>query len=282
MPAESPLAFIRHRLEGIYPPTEIRSLTRLLVEDGLGMQMLDFYTGKVKELSEEKETKLREMLARLARYEPIQYVVGKTEFDGLTFHTAPGVLIPRPETEELVDWICESAAPARILDAGTGSGCIAIALARRFPNAEVDAWDISPEAMRIAEGNNRLNGTHVHFFRRDILADTPMDETPHRYDLLVSNPPYVMQKERGGMARNVLDWEPEAALFVPDDDPLLFYRALARLGKRLLVNGGRIYLEINCLLAKEMTHMLEAESYSGVVVRKDLFGKDRMVSAINP
>lgn len=280
MLTESPLTFIRQQLAGLYSPGEVRSLTRLLIEDGLGMQTLDFYTGKVSELSEEKETILREMLRRLTRNEPIQYVVGKTVFADMVFHTAPGVLIPRPETEELVDWICEAEHPARLLDAGTGSGCIAIALSRHFKEAMVEAWDISPDALKIAEENNRRNGTTVKFFRQDILAPRLSDNARQRYDLIVSNPPYITEKERSTMEKNVLDWEPETALFVPDDDPLLFYRAIARLGKTLLKTGGRLYFEINWLFADAMREMLTAEGYSGITIRQDMFGRERMLSAV--
>lgn len=280
---ESPLTFIRQRLAGIYPTPEVRSITRLLIEDGLGMEMLDFYTGKVTELSEEKETILREMLTRLAHNEPVQYVTGKTVFEGMPFHTMPGVLIPRPETEELVDWICETTPPGHFLDIGTGSGCIAVSLAAHFRDAEVEAWDISPDALRIAEENNRLNHTSVCFRQRDILTYQPEKEAVRTFDLIVSNPPYVTEKERGTMAKNVLDWEPATALFVPDDDPLRFYRAIAKAGQALLKTGGSLFFEINWLFAQEMHRMLEAEGYSEIAVRQDMFGKKRMMSAVfNP
>lgn len=282
MQKESPLTAIRRQLSGIYPAEEARSLTRLLAEDGLGIPMLDFYTGKVKELSEEKEQILQKMLHRLLRHEPIQYVLGRTEFEGLSFHTAPGVLIPRPETGELVEWICSSERPSRLLDIGTGSGCIAISLARHFPNARVDAWDISPDALRIATENNRLHETDVVFKKRDVLTYISSGDETASYDVLVSNPPYVTEKERVTMDANVLDWEPATALFVPDDDPLRFYRAIARLGKTLLRPVGKLYFEINCLFSREMKQLLEKEGYTAVTLRKDMFGKERMIRAERP
>lgn len=279
MLTESPLTFIRQQLTGLYSPAEARSITRLLIEDGLGMKTLDFYTGKVNELSGKKETILWEMLARLSHNEPIQYVVGKTVFEDMTFHTAPGVLIPRPETEELVDWIREAEHPGHILDIGTGSGCIAIALAKYFKETDVEAWDISTEALRIAKENNDRNHTNVHFSQQDVLKYQPAQKNRHTYDLIVSNPPYITEKERTTMEKNVLEWEPETALFVPDDDPLLFYRAIARLGRDLLKAGGRLYFEINWLFAQDMQRMLETEGYSDIHTKQDMFGKERMMSA---
>lgn len=279
MQTESPLTYVRRQLADLYPAHEVRSLIRLLFEDGLNIPMLDFYTGKVIKLSEEKELILQKMLARLLRHEPIQYVLGRTEFEGMTFHTAPGVLIPRPETEELVAWISAIEQPSHLLDIGTGSGCIAISLAKRFPKASITAWDISPDALRIAEENNRLNGTSVRFVQKDVLACRPDKTEAGTFDIIVSNPPYVTEQERKTMEKNVLDWEPLTALFVPDNDPLRFYRAIARLGKSLLTPGGKLYFEINWLFAKEMATMLKEENYKNITLRKDSFGKERMMSA---
>lgn len=219
------------------------------------------------------------MLARLLRHEPIQYILGRTEFAGLTIHTAPGVLIPRPETEELVDWICKVEHPATLLDIGTGSGCIAIALSRHFPKAYTEAWDISPDALNIAKENNQLNKTNVHFKLHDTLAPLPAGTVHEQFDLIISNPPYVTEKERETMEKNVLDWEPSIALFVPDDDPLRFYRAIARIGQTLLKPDGKLYFESNWLFTHEMQCMLEEEHYTDIFFKKDIFGKERMVSA---
>lgn len=279
MLTESPSVFIRRRLAGIYPPHEIQSLTRLILEDGLGIPMLDFYSGKVKELSEDKELILRKILDRMIANEPVQYILGKTEFEGRPFHTAPGVLIPRPETEELVDWIASAEHPRHILDIGTGSGCIAISLAGFFPDTRVEAWDISREALQIAAGNNRLNKTNVLFVERDVLTYHPGKNETDLFDIIVSNPPYVTEKEKATMEKNVLDWEPATALFVPDNDPLRFYRCIARLGRTLLSPGGKLYFEINWMFAGEMKDMLEEEGYTGIEVRTDLFGRKRMMRA---
>lgn len=279
MLTETPIRFIHAQLSGFYTPQEANSLTRFILEDGLKIPMLDFYTGKVMKLSEEKELILRKILERLQRYEPIQYILGETEFEGMTFHTAPGVLIPRPETEELVDWISTGEHPESLLDIGTGSGCIAISLSRKFPDTRVEAWDISDEALRIAEENNRLNHTSVCFKKRDVINYQPQEEDKATFDTIVSNPPYVTEKEKETMEKNVLDWEPATALFVPDNDPLRFYRAIARLGNRLLRTGGKLYFEINYLYAKEMQTMLMEEGYTHVIIKKDMFGKDRMISA---
>lgn len=279
MQTESPLTYVRRQLADLYPAHEVRSIVRLLFEDGLKIPMLDFYTGKVIKLSEEKELILQKMLARLLRHEPIQYVLGRTEFEGMTFHTAPGVLIPRPETEELVAWISAIEQPSHLLDIGTGSGCIAISLAKRFPKVSITAWDISPDALRIAEENNRLNGTSVRFVQKDVLTYRPDETEAGAFDIIVSNPPYVTEQERKTMEKNVLDWEPLTALFVPDNDPLRFYRAIARLGKSLLTPGGKLYFEINWLFAKEMATMLKEENYKNITLRKDSFGKERMMSA---
>lgn len=279
MLTESPSAFIRRRLAGIYPPHEIQSLTRLILEDGLGIPMLDFYSGKVKELSEDKELILRKILDRMIANEPVQYILGKTEFEGRPFHTAPGVLIPRPETEELVDWIASAEHPRHILDIGTGSGCIAISLAGFFPDTRVEAWDISREALQISTENNRLNKTNVLFVERDVLTYHPGKNETDLFDIIVSNPPYVTEKEKATMEKNVLDWEPATALFVPDNDPLRFYRCIARLGRTLLSPGGKLYFEINWMFAGEMKDMLEEEGYTGIEVRTDLFGRKRMMRA---
>lgn len=282
MLTESPLTFVRRQLSGIYAANEIRSLTRLLLEDGLGIPMLDFYSGKVIKLSEEKEQILQKMVGRLRQQEPIQYVLGRTEFEGLPFRTAPGVLIPRPETEELVDWISSAEHPDRLLDIGTGSGCIAISLAKQLTGTKVEAWDISEDALRIAEDNSRLNHTDVKFIKRDVLTYIPPMAATASFDVIVSNPPYVTEKERTTMEENVLAWEPAIALFVPNNDPLRFYRAIARLGISLLKPGGKLYFEINWLFADEMKQMLAEEGYTDIIIRKDLFGKERMASAKRP
>ena len=193
----------------------------------------------------------------------------------------PSVLIPRPETEELVSWIVEDHpdAPVRILDIGTGSGCIPVSLAHRLPLSTVHAWDVSPEALEVARRNAIRNGVTVHFLQVDALQES---WPSLNIDVLVSNPPYITEKERTDMERNVLDWEPELALFVPDNDPLLFYRHIARIGLDLLSPSGTLYYEINRAYGAETVSLLQQLGYHSVELRKDLSGNDRMVKAVKP
>lgn len=270
--------YIRQSLQDIYPPEEARALAMLVCCDLLGLDALDIYLGKDTTLSECKERELENILFRLHKNEPIQYIRGFAEFDGRKFKVAPGVLIPRPETAELVEWVAkENRGARRLLDIGTGSGCIAISLDKRLPNTEVEAWDISEDALTIACANNKALEAGVAFRQRDILADD-WTETSF-FDVIVSNPPYVTETEKKDMEANVLDWEPELALFVPDDDPLLFYRRMANLGRDLLLPGGRFYVEINQAYGKETARMLEMNRYRHVRIIKDMFGKDRIVTA---
>ena len=250
----------------------------LICCDMLGLDALDIYMGKDIILSECKQRELENIIFRLQKNEPIQYIRGFAEFDGRRFKVAPGVLIPRPETVELVELVArENTDACRLLDIGTGSGCIAISLDKRLPDAKVEAWDISEEALAIAYTNNKELEAEVMFLQRDVLSDD-WEKTPS-FDVIVSNPPYVTEAEKNGMDANVLDWEPELALFVPDDDPLRFYRRIADLGRELLLPGGRLYFEINQAYGLETAHMLEMNQYRDVRVIKDIFGKDRIVTA---
>lgn len=270
--------YIRQSLQDIYPPEEAKALSMLICCDMLGIDALDIYMGKDIILSASKQRELEKIIFRLQKNEPIQYIRGFAEFCGRKFKVAPGVLIPRPETAELVDLIVRENATARhILDIGTGSGCIAISLDKNIPGAEVEAWDISKEALAMACENNKELDAHVTFRQKDILADK-LDKIPS-YDIIVSNPPYVREAEKRDMDANVLDWEPELALFVPDDDPLRFYRRIAGVGCDLLLPGGKLYFEINQAYARETAHLLEMNQYRDVRVIKDIFGKDRIVTA---
>ncbi|WP_302613905.1 peptide chain release factor N(5)-glutamine methyltransferase, partial [uncultured Bacteroides sp.] len=225
-----------------------------------------------------KERELENIIFRLQKNEPIQYIRGVTEFAGRRFKVAPGVLIPRPETAELVALVArENTDACRLLDIGTGSGCIAISLDKRLPKAAVEAWDISETALTIARTNNKELEAEVTFLKRDVFSDD-WEKTPS-FDVIVSNPPYVTEAEKNEMEANVLDWEPELALFVPDDDPLRFYLRIAELGRALLLPGGRLYFEINQAYGRETAHMLEMNQYRDVRVVKDIFGKDRIVTA---
>lgn len=272
------VAYIRSRLQPYYTAEEVSALSRIVCCDLLGQAPTDYYLGKDIVLSSKKEQELEDILQRLSRFEPLQYIEGRTLFLGREFWVAPGVLIPRPETEELVELMLkEIPADARILDVGTGSGCIAISLAKELPDALVTAWDVSSEALSVARVNARKLQANVRFVECDVLA-CQVDEVG-LYDVIVSNPPYVTEAEKADMEPNVLQWEPSLALFVPDDDPLRFYRRIAVLGRDMLADGGRLYFEINRAYGREMVEMLRTMGYVGVRVEKDLSQNDRFVIA---
>lgn len=272
------VAYIRSRLQPYYTAEEVSALSRIVCCDLLGQAPTDYYLGKDIVLSSKKEQELEDILQRLSRFEPLQYIEGRTLFLGREFWVAPGVLIPRPETEELVELMLkEIPADARILDVGTGSGCIAISLAKELPDALITAWDVSPEALSVARANARKLQADVRFVECDVLA-CQVDEVG-LYDVIVSNPPYVTEAEKADMEPNVLQWEPSLALFVPDDDPLRFYRRIAVLGRDMLADGGRLYFEINRAYGREMVEMLRTMGYVGVRVEKDLSQNDRFVIA---
>lgn len=272
------VAYIRSRLQPYYTAEEVSALSRIVCCDLLGQAPTDYYLGKDIALSPKKEQELEDILQRLSRFEPLQYIEGRTLFLGREFGVAPGVLIPRPETEELVELMLkEIPADARILDVGTGSGCIAISLAKELPDTLVMAWDVSPEALSVARVNARKLQADVCFVECDVLA-CQVDEVG-LYDVIVSNPPYVTEAEKADMEPNVLQWEPSLALFVPDDDPLRFYRRIAVLGRDMLADGGRLYFEINRAYGREMVEMLRTMGYVGARVEKDLSQNDRFVIA---
>lgn len=272
------VAYIRSRLQPYYTAEEVSALSRIVCCDLLGQAPTDYYLGKDIVLSPKKEQELEDILQRLSRFEPLQYIEGRTLFLGRELWVAPGVLIPRPETEELVELMLkEIPADARILDVGTGSGCIAISLAKELPDALVTAWDVSPEALSVARVNARKLQANVRFVECDVLA-CQVDKAG-LYDVIVSNPPYVTEAEKADMEPNVLQWEPSLALFVPDDDPLRFYRRIAVLGRDMLADGGRLYFEINRAYGREMVEMLRTMGYVRVRVKKDLSQNDRFVIA---
>ena len=264
-------------LAAIYGENEARWIGREVFLLRYGLSQTALLMGEAEHIS---EAELKGLQQRLLEGEPVQYVVGETEFCGHRFHTAHGVLIPRPETEELCRWIVEEwkeESGKRLLDIGTGSGCIACTLAAELKEAQVGAWDISADALRIARGNAERLGVSVNFELVDALR--PPHPTPGSLDIIVSNPPYVCQQERADMERHVLDHEPPLALFVPDDDPLLFYRAIADYALQALRPGGRLYFELNCRFAHETADMLQQAGFSDVCIRKDQYGKDRFISA---
>ena len=270
--------YIRQSLQDIYPPEEVKALSMLICCDMLGVDALDIYMGKDIILSACKQRELENIIFRLQKNEPIQYIRGYAEFGGRNFRVAPSVLIPRPETAELVSLIVKENPDARcLLDIGTGSGCIAISLSKSLPGARVDAWDISEEALTIARKNNEELDAQVTFCRQDVFSADGMQSGS--YDIIVSNPPYVTETEKREMEANVLDWEPELALFVPDEDPLRFYRRIAELGRELLRPDGKLYFEINQAYGQDMIRMMEMNQYRDVRVIKDIFGKDRILTA---
>lgn len=271
---------IREALRGYYPESEALSLAKMLLVEVFGFSTLELYGGKDKEISGKHRDVLNEMIARLRKNEPIQYIIGEESFCGLPFEVGRGVLIPRPETRELVEWVAGDGTGKeglRVLDVGTGSGCIAVTLAKRLLRPEVEAWDISEEALAIARRNATRHEAEVLFRRQDVWQAVPEDRL---YDVMVSNPPYIAEKEKAEMEANVLDWEPSTALFVPDDDPLCFYRRIAALGRVLLQEGGALYFEINRAYGGAMVALLEGMKYKQVELRKDTFGNDRMIKAI--
>ena len=271
--------YIRQSLQDIYPPEEVRALSMLICCDILGVDALDIYMGKDIILSECKQRELENIIFRLQKNEPIQYIRGIAEFCGRNFKVASSVLIPRPETAELVELIVEENPNARrLLDIGTGSGCIAISLDKKLPDAEVEAWDISEEALAIARKNNDALEARVRFLQRDVLADD-WEKIPS-FDVIVSNPPYVTLGEKAEMRPNVLKHEPHRALFVGDDDPLLFYRVIAERGRSLLAPGGALWFEINERFGDEVTALLGSLGYADVKLTADLFGKPRITEAV--
>ena len=271
---------IRKALQGYYPDSEARALAKLLLVEMLGFSTLELYGGKDRVISEKDRILLMDIISRLQQNEPIQYIIGKETFCNLSFMVDKNVLIPRPETQELVEWILadnEGRKGCRVLDVGTGSGCIAISLAKKMPESQVEAWDFSAGALQMAERNASLNEVEICFVKQNVLTFVPESAC---LDILVSNPPYITESEKTGMEGNVLDWEPETALFVQDDDPLLFYRKIASLGRVMLNPGGSLYFEINRAYGKEMVTMLEEMGYTRIVLRKDMFDNDRMIKAM--
>lgn len=271
-------SYIRRKLQGRYDPREAGNLSRIICCEILGQQTVDYYLGKDIILSVKEEQKLESILARLHNFEPIQYILGEARFLGRTFRVTPGVLIPRPETEELVEMMLKELSPvSRVLDVGTGSGCIAISLAKELPESQVTAWDVSGEALSIAAANSKALQASVRFEQRDVLTYEPC--VVDCYDVIVSNPPYVTEAEKQEMEHNVLDWEPSLALFVPDTDPLRFYRRIAVLGLEMLTSGGKLYFEINRAFGKDTVAMLCETGYRAVRLQKDISHNDRFVIA---
>ena len=269
---------IKKGLTDSYPVGEITALTRIIATEILGISQMTFFLKDNVELTHEQEATLADAIKRLQKYEPIQYIQGYSDFCGLRFKVTPATLIPRPETSELVEWVAsEASGNERILDIGTGSGCIAVSLANMLPQSKVTAWDISNDALAVATENSKANGCTVLFEQVDILSHEP---TEAQFDIIVSNPPYIKENEKSAMHSNVLDWEPHTALFVPDNDPLLFYRTIAKKGLNLLKPGGTLYFEINRAHGAETMKMLADYGYTDIELRKDFAENDRMIKAV--
>ena len=275
---ETTIKKIKDTLSPVYTPGEIKSIIKIIFDKLKNYSQVDIIMHHDEELSDFIKGQIDDVLKRLLKHEPIQYIFNEAYFQGMNLKVTPATLIPRPETEELVDIIVKenTASDLHVLDIGTGSGAIAIALARSLRFPEVDAIDISQEALNTAKENAKTLKVKVNFFLKDILkaGDAPADA----YDIIVSNPPYITNREREAMDANVLEYEPHTALFVPDNDPLLFYRAITHYADKALKAGGRIYFEINSQFGKETATLLSNNGFTDISVIKDMYGLDRFVS----
>ena len=288
-------------LTPLYDAGEAQAIVRTVLDVEYGMTLTDIICGKVNELSSDEERNLEEIITRLQNGEPVQYVLGEADFAGRTFHVEPGVLIPRPETAELCQWIEEEISsldaddPKQILDICTGSGCIAITLGLTLPNSEVTGWDISEDALRIAQGNvEMLKARNVRIEYQDALmlpkaaeaaeaaeiSEVTESSLSKSWNIIVSNPPYICEKEKADMEKNVLEHEPSIALFVPDEEPLKFYRAIAEYASSALKSEGALYFEINPIYEKEAREMLEELGFKDIKTKEDAYGKKRMMKAM--
>ena len=268
-------------LSNSYPETEIQSFFNILIEFKLNLSRVELALQPMIKFNVTDLDFFQKALKDLKEQLPIQYIIGETEFYGLLFNVNKNVLIPRPETEELVDWIIEeykNSSTLKILDIGTGSGCIAISLAKKLINAEVFALDVSSEAINTAKLNAKINNVAIQFIQADILT---LSELPDTFDIIVSNPPYVRELEKEQMQQNVLANEPHLALFVKDENPLLFYDKIADFAKNHLTKNGNLYFEINQYLGKQTIKLLQSKSFKNIQLKKDIFGADRMIKASN-
>ena len=267
-------------LSEFYPNTEIQSFFNLLSEQILNMKRIDVSQNLYSVVSGKKYDKFLKAIVGLKKHKPIQYILGDTEFYGLVFKVSPSVLIPRPETEELVDWIIKDSKEKQnisILDIGTGSGCIAVTLAKKLPNAKLFALDVSAEALKLATINAETNEVEVEFIEADILD---WDFGDLKFDIIVYNPPYVRELEKEAMSANVLNHEPHLALFVKDDDALLFYRTITDVANKILKPKGQLFFEINENLGEDTKQLLVDAGYENIELKQDVFDKNRMLKAI--
>ncbi|AIY14860.1 peptide chain release factor N(5)-glutamine methyltransferase [Cellulophaga baltica] len=268
-------------LDALYQKEEVNSFFYILIEHYLGLQRFVLAMEPHLIITKEEESPLFEALSKLRLQVPVQYITGSTEFMEMEFIVNEDVLIPRPETEELVRWILDDIkdhqSKLKILDIGTGSGCIPIALAKYLPNAEVYTLDVSEKAIAVAKQNAVLNKVSIQFIKDSILEIATLDED---FDIIVSNPPYVRELEKAAMHENVLKHEPALALFVADDNPLVFYNKITAIAAHNLVKKGSLYFEINQYLGKETELLLETHNFSDITLRQDVFGNDRMLKGI--
>lgn len=262
-----------------YDDSEISIFTRLIIEHVTNLPFSLFLSDKNTKITEAQELNIDKIIERLQRLEPIQYILGETEFFGLPFMVDDNVLIPRPETEELVEMIIHenSSDQVNILDIGTGSGCIAISLKRHIKKAKLVGWDVSEGALEMAIKNAKLNSVDVTFSKVDVLSEYPTNEF---FDVIVSNPPYIMNSEKKEMDHNVLNYEPHTALFVSDHEPLLFYNKIADIAKVILKPSGRLYFEINRAKGMETIDMLNNKGFVNIELFKDISGNDRIIKSI--
>lgn len=270
--------FIRKNLDGYYPESEIQQFIFILFEYELGFSKIELVTRSEEELDEQTHEKFLDYVNQLKTFKPIQYITGETSFYGLHFHVNSDVLIPRPETEELADWILKQKLPPHpvILDVGTGSGCIAVALAKSLTGSVVYAVDISEEALEVATENAKINGVNIVLSLENILRPTE-DFKRNKFDLIVSNPPYITLAEKEKMNKNVLDYEPHLSLFVPDKDPLIFYNAILDFARGSLKENGQLFFEINESFDKEIVALMKNHNFAEIELRKDINDKFRMV-----
>lgn len=271
------ISYIKEYLKAYYPESEISGFIRIIIEHITKRSYPQAVISDTK-LTEEQTILLHSILDRLKTFEPIQYIIGETEFFGLPFHVTKDVLIPRPETEELVELILNENKKSglKVLDIGTGSGAIAIALAKHLEKADIEAWDISEEALKIATFNAESNAVDITFRNVDVLKDYPTDT---KFDIIVSNPPYILEKEKSEMDQNVLDYEPHTALFVPDNNGLLFYDRIADIALDLLEPNGKLYFEINQAKGQNTVELVKSKGFINVSLFQDLNKNDRMVRA---
>ena len=272
--------FFQHELGGIYPKEETLSFFHLLCEAYLNKSRIDIIMTPILELNSSQEASFLKALQQLKKEYPIQYIIGTTEFMDLVLEVNDQVLIPRPETEELIRWILETTSKDvnnTILDIGTGSGCIPIVLSKYLPKSSIETIDVSANALEVAKRNALRHEAQIKFIHRDVLS---MHTLQNDYDIIVSNPPYVRESEKKQMQNNVLKYEPDLALYVADSDPLLFYKQIAKLAIKGLKPNGHLYFEINQYLGTALCDLLNTQGFKNIELKKDIYGADRMIRAV--